>query len=76
MYFNTNKTLEEKLVGKTLTNLEYGVNQSGCQTVTLPQKITGVRIGMDECREDAVIWLSLENGETAYAYTNENIETS
>lgn len=74
MKISVNSILKNTFVGKTLVGLEFGLNEVGCQSATVPQKITGIRVGMDESREDAVIWLSLENGEMVYAYYLEEIE--
>lgn len=74
MKISVNTILKNTFVGKTLVGLEFGLNEVGCQSATVPQKITGIRVGMDDCREDAVIWLSLENGEMVHAYYLEEIE--
>ena len=65
--------VKQEYVGRTLTGCEFGMNESGCQTVTVPQKVTGARVGTTKGDRDPCVWLTLENGEEAYFYDNENI---
>ena len=67
------KFLHEYLVGKTLMSLEFGANTEGSRSVTFGQKIVNVELGMDEGREDAGVYLKLENGEDIFVYGNEGI---
>lgn len=74
MKFNLIDILRKELVGKILTGLEYGINEAGCQSATIPQKIVMAHLGTDESREKGVIWLRLENGENVYFSDCENVE--
>lgn len=69
---NVNNVVSDYFVGKTLKSFGFGQNEEGCQTVTLNQKIIKAQIGVND--GDGVVWLTLENGEEAYAYDNEGIE--
>lgn len=67
-------TLEQfasQYVGKTLVGAEHGMNEPGCQTVTVPQKVVGVNF--DVMYGDPCIFLTLENGEIAHFFMDEEI---
>lgn len=72
---SSEKILKELFVGKTLTKLEYG-EEGDHRSILFGKKIKNLTIGMEECREDGVIWLHLEDGEPVMVYGNEGIEVS
>lgn len=80
MKFRLHKCLDV-LHGKILTNLAFGFSTDkkealldGQRYVPIPVKIKSALIGMDECREDTGIWLTLQGGTDVFVYNNEGIE--
>lgn len=81
MKINILEIIQEKLLGKTLMDLEYDltkVNEGDDydpydgRTAVVPQKIIDV---WSEVRdgEDACIYMRLENGDEVYTHLNEDI---
>lgn len=65
--------IKKEYVGRILTGSEFGMNEPGCQTVTVPQRVIDAQVGTTNGDRDPCIWLTLENGEKAYFYYNEEI---
>ncbi len=68
---NPDEIIKQAYIGKTINSFEFGQNEPGNRTATLPQKITDARIMFDG--EDAGIEIELENGEIHFLYMNERI---
>ena len=64
--------VKDQYIGRVLIGSEFGMNQSGCQTVTVPQMVIGALITTTGDHDPCVL-LTLENGERAYFYDNEEI---
>lgn len=65
--------VKQKYVGRILVGAEFSMEGRG---VTVPQKITNARIGNTEGDNDPCVWLTLEDGESVFFYTNEEIYVS
>jgi len=69
---NVDDIIKERLVGKTLVNLEYAEPDDDGRSHYYGSTIIDVGTGLNESREDSVIWLYFEDGDT-HAYLNETI---
>ena len=76
---NVEKILSDRLVGKTLTGLEFNDYSDieyyeciGIEPAVLPSKIISVKVGKDG-DGDFLLRIKLENGTQATAYDNEDI---
>ena len=66
-----NEIIKDAYVGEVITGFEFGQNEPGTRSVTLPQKITDAFFYFDG--EDAGVMLILENGESVFLYDNESM---
>ncbi len=69
---NVDDTIKERLIGKTLVNLEFSDPDGNGRSEYYGSVIIDVGTGLDESGEDPVIWLYFEDSDT-YAYLNETI---
>lgn len=63
--------LKQQYVGRILIGCESGMNEKGCQSATLPQKVVNAVVGT--YYDDTVLFLKLENGEWVHFATNEEV---
>ena len=72
MKFKTpNEIIKDAYVGEVITGFEFGQNEPGNRSVTLPQRITDAFFDFNG--EDSGVMLILENGESVFLYDNESI---
>jgi len=69
---NVDDIIKERLKGKTLVNLEFSDPDGNGRSEYYGSTILDVGTGLSDSREDPVIWLYFEDGDT-YAYLNETI---
>ena len=70
---NINDYVHKELIGRVLVKLEYvDENEESGRRRFYGSVINDVLLSLDESREDPVIWLYFEDGDT-FAYLNESI---
>jgi hypothetical protein len=72
---NIQKLVNESLIGKTLVTSEFHKPEYPDEDYSFKGKvIKKTYLGMDECREDAVLWITFEDDSEKYFYLNDTLE--